>query len=425
LRTDLSSVHSVKSVIGLKWLARPPLQMLFCMALGLAVGEMWPSFGTSIEPLGTVFIQGIRMIVIPLIFATVTLGAFNMGRQIEQLGRIALVAFGLFFAATLIATAIGLMLNHLLHPGLGTGFAIGGNIAHEIKIAVDWKKFLLESMPSNVIADMAAQKVLPTLIFSLLFGLALGRLGTQARRMTELVDILAQAMFLITKWIVAIAPIAVFAIMAWLAATQGKATLYALTKLIGAMYLGLGVITVMFAATLRLVGEKPLLVARRMGAPLLLAFTMRSMEVAFPLQLQKLEELGVPKRIAAVVLPLGYSFNLTGSAMYIALACTFLSDAYGVHLDGRSLATILLTTFIASKGIANVPAGALVALATVLAAVGLPANAIALITGIDIFLDMGRTAINFIGNTVAVLLVQKTVRVRGFETQSGYTTHGH
>jgi DAACS family dicarboxylate/amino acid:cation (Na+ or H+) symporter len=420
----LSSVYSAKAVVGLRWLAKPPLQMLLSIAFGLAIGQMWPSFGTSIEPLGSVFIQGIKMIVMPLIFATVTIGAYKMGRQIEQLGRIAFVAFSLFFAATLIATAIGLMLNYLLHPGLGTSFVIGGNIAHEITISVDWKKFLLESMPSNVIADMAAQKVLPTLIFSLLFGLALGRLGTQARPITELLDNLAQAMFLITRWIVAIAPIAVFAIMAWLAATQGKATLFSLARLIGTMYLGLGIIAALFAATLSLVGEQPLHVARRMGEPLLLAFTMRSMEVAFPLQLQKLEELGVPNRIAAVVLPLGYSFNLTGSAMYIALACTFLADVYGVHLDRGSLATVLLTTLIASKGIANVPAGALVALATVLAAVGLPPNAIALITGIDIFLDMGRTAINFIGNTVAVLLVHHTVRVRGFETQSGDNTNG-
>jgi dicarboxylate/amino acid:cation (Na+ or H+) symporter, DAACS family len=384
--------------------------MLLSIAFGLVIGKFWPSFGTAVEPLGNLFIQGIRMIVIPLIFATVTLGAYKMGSQIEQLGRIAFIAFSLFFAATLIATAVGLMLNYLLRPGLGTSLAVGGNIAHEIAISVDWKKFLFESMPSNVIADMAAQKVLPTLIFSLLFGLALGRLGTQAKPIAELLDNLAKAMFLITRWIVAIAPIAVFAIMAWLGATQGKATLFSLARLIGTMYLGLGIIAALFFATLRLLGGKPLHVIRRMGEPLLLAFTMRSMEVAFPLQLQKLEELGVSERIAALVLPLGYSFNLTGSAMYIALACTFLADAYGVQLDRGAIATILLTTLIASKGIANVPAGALVALATVLAAVGLPANAIALITGIDIFLDMGRTAINFIGNTVAVLLVQNTVR---------------
>jgi dicarboxylate/amino acid:cation (Na+ or H+) symporter, DAACS family len=405
----------------LRWLAKPPLQILLSIAFGLAIGKLWPSFGTAVEPLGSVFIQGIKMIVIPLVFTTVTLGAYKMGRQIEQLGRIAFVAFSLFFAATLVATALGLMLNHLLHPGLGTSLVLGSNIDHEIKISMDWNKFLLESMPSNVIADMAAQKVLPTLIFSLLFGLALGRLGTQARPVAQLLESLAQAMFLITKWIVAVAPIAVFAIMAWLAARHGKATLLSLARLIGTMYLGLGMIAALFAATLSLVGKRPLHVARKMVEPLLLAFTMRSMEVAFPLQLQKLEQLGVPNRIAAIVLPLGYSFNLTGSAMYIALACTFLADTYGVRLDSGSLATILFTTLIASKGIANVPAGALVALATVLAAVGLPADAIALITGIDIFLDMGRTAINFIGNTVAVLLVQSTARIRSFETLSGDT----
>jgi dicarboxylate/amino acid:cation (Na+ or H+) symporter, DAACS family len=364
------------------------------------------------------------MIVIPLIFSTVTLGAYKMGRQGEQLTRMAVVAFSLFFVATLIATTIGLLLNGWLHPGLGAHAAIGGNIADKITIAVDWHKILLESMPSNVIADMAAQKVLPTLVFSLLFGLALGQLGARARPLTELLENLAQAMFLMTKWIVAIAPIAVFAIMTGLAATQGSATLLALAKLIGTLYLGLGIIAGLFAMTLWLVADRPLHVARQMGQPLLLAFTMRSMEVAYPLQLQKLEESGVPNRIAAVVLPLGYSFNLTGSAMYIALACTFLADAYGVHLGRGSLATILLTTLIASKGIANVPAGALVALATVLAAVGLPASAIALITGIDIFLDMGRTAINFIGNTVAVLVVRKAIEANGLESLSSNTTQG-
>jgi dicarboxylate/amino acid:cation (Na+ or H+) symporter, DAACS family len=390
-----------------RWLARPPLQMLLAVALGLSAGALWPSFGKSIEPLGAVFIQGIKMIVIPLIFATVTLGACKVGKDIGQLGRMALIAFSLFLIATLMAAATGLLLNYLVHPGLGARLLAGGQIPHGIAIAIDWPQYLLELIPSNVLAVMAAQKVLPTLVFSLLFGLALGRLGTRARPMIELLDNLAQAMFLVTKWIVAIAPVAVFAIMAWLAATQGKTTLVALAKLIGAMYLGLGVAGALFIATLRLAGEEPLRIGRRFGEPLLLAFTMRSMEVALPLQLQKFEEMGVPNRIAAVVLPLGYSFNLTGSAMYIALACTFLADAYGVQLDRGSLTTILLTTLIASKGIANVPAGSLVALATVLTAIHLPVEAIALITGVDTFLDMGRTGINFIGNTVAVLVVRK------------------
>lgn len=407
----MSSPYSPMIVTARRWLAKPPLQMLLAVTLGLAVGALWPSFGKSIEPLGTVFIQGIKMIVIPLIFATVTLGASKVSKDVEQLGRMVLVAFSLFLIATLIATAIGLLLNYLLHPGLGTRLVAGGQVPRGIAISIDWTQYLLDLIPSNVLAVMAAQKVLPTLVFSLLFGLALGRLGAQARPIIELLDNLAQAMFLVTKWIVATAPLAVFAIMAWLAATQGKTTLLALTKLIGTLYLGLVVIAALFIATLRMIGEQPLRVGRRFGEPLLLAFTMRSMEVALPLQLQKLEEMGVPNRIAAVVLPLGYSFNLTGSAMYIALACTFLADAYGVQLDRGSLTTILLTTLIASKGIANVPAGSLVALAAVLTAIHLPVEAIALVTGVDTFLDMGRTGINFIGNTVTVLVVRKLAPV--------------
>jgi DAACS family dicarboxylate/amino acid:cation (Na+ or H+) symporter len=388
-------------------MTRAPLLIVLLALLGWCVGSAWPAFGAALEPIGTLFIQAIKMIVIPLVFSTVALGAYEMGRHSKQLGTMALTAAGVFFAATLLAALTGIALNLIFHPGLGLAAPLAGPVPAELALVIDWKKYLLELIPPNVIAAMAEQKVLPTLIFSVAFGLCLGRLGPQARPITELLESLARAMLLLTRWIVAAAPLAMFVLMARLAATEESAMLLALARLVGTMYLGVAAMALFFLGTLRVAGERPLQVLRVTREPLLLAFLTRSMEVAFPLQLQRLEDLAVPNRIAAIILPLGYSFNLTGSAMYVALACTFVADVYKIHLDIGSLSTVLIVTLVASKGIANVPAGALVALSTVLVTLNLPVGAIAIITAVDVFLDMGRTAINFLGNTVAVLLVKK------------------
>jgi dicarboxylate/amino acid:cation (Na+ or H+) symporter, DAACS family len=392
-------------------MTRPPVLIVLLAILGWCMGWAWPSLGVALEPLGTLFIQAIKMIVIPLVFSTVALGAYEMSRQSRQLGTMALIAAGVFLSATLIAALTGIALNFLFHPGLGLALPGPGPVPGELALIIDWRKYLLELIPPNVIAAMAEQKVLPTLIFSVAFGSCLGRLGPQARPITELLETLARAMLLLTRWIVAAAPLAMFALMARLAATQEDATLLALTKLVGTMYLGVAVMALFFLATLRVAGEQPLKILRVIREPLLLAFVTRSMEVAFPLQLQRLEDLAVPNRIAAIILPLGYSFNLTGSTMYVALACTFVADVYKIHLDIGALSTVLIVTLVASKGIANVPAGALVALSTVLVTLNLPVGAIAIITAVDVFLDMGRTGVNFLGNTVAVLLVKKIAGV--------------
>lgn len=383
-----------------------PGQMLVCLVAGLLLGAAWPSFGAQLEPVGIAFIQAIKMIVIPLVFSTITLGVYRMGQDIGRLGRVALVAFAWFMLATLISIVVALALNALFHPGVGVNLVATGKVPPGLAISVDWTQYLLALIPANVLAAMAAQQVLPTLVFAVLFGLALAGTG-EAGRITGFLDTLAAAMFRLTRWIVATSPLAVFAVMAWLAATQGGAMLLALTKLIGLMYLGLALIVVVFWVVLLLLRERPAQVMRQVFEPVLLAFTTRSSEVALPLHMQKLEQMGVPKQLVSVVLPLGYSFNLDGSTMYIALACTFLAEAYGVHLDAAALSTILLTALIASKGIANVPAGGMVALATVLTSVGLPVEAIAIIAGVDAFMDMGRTAINVFGNTIAVLLVRR------------------
>jgi DAACS family dicarboxylate/amino acid:cation (Na+ or H+) symporter len=389
----------------LKW----PLaiQMLAGLGLGLGVGMMWPNFSIALRPLGTAFVEAIKMIVIPIVFATVTLGIYRMGKELKTLGRIAGVCFLYFYVATVISIIIGLGLNALFHPGAGASLAATGKLPANLAVSVDWVKFFMDMIPSNILAAMAAQKVLPTLVFSILFGLALAGIGETARPLVSALEAIMMAMFKITKWITSTAPIAIFAIVAWLFASQGLATVMALAKLVLVMYLGLAIMVLVFWLMLKMIGEKPIAVTRAIMEPVILAFSTRSSEVTLPLHMEKLRAMGVPERIIGVVLPLGYAFNRDGSIMYFALAVTFLAEAYGIALSGSALFTILMVTTIASKGSANVPSGGLVAVAMVLTAIGLPVEALAIIAGVDAFLDMGRTAVNVFGNTVAVKLVQK------------------
>jgi len=383
-----------------------PLQMMLGLLAGLADGMLWPKIGAGLQPFGTAFIEAIKMVVIPLVFSAVTLGVARMGSELNRFGRVAVLALGWFMFATLVSIVIGLALNGIFHPGAGASLASSGKLPANMAASVDWTKYFLDLIPANVLAVMAAQKVLPTIVFAVLFGMALASLGPRARPITDGLQALLDAMFKLTQWIVAFAPLAVFAVMAWLFATQGLATIGALAKLIGVMYIGIAIAILMSWVALWLIGERPLAVTRKVMEPLILGFTTRSSEVTLPVHMEKLKSMGAPDRVVSVVLPLGYSFNLDGSSLYIALAVTFLAEAYGLQLDWPALATILLTTLIASKGIANVPSGGLVALATVTTAIGLPVEAIAIIAGVDAFMDMGRTAVNVFGNTVAVLLVK-------------------
>jgi DAACS family dicarboxylate/amino acid:cation (Na+ or H+) symporter len=321
---------------------------------------------------------------------------------------VALIAFGWFYFASAVAIIIGLSLDMVFHPGVGMHLAAPADLQGHVAAGIDWIKFLLDLIPSNIVAAMAQQKVLPTLVFAVLFGLALAAIGEQrARPMADVLASVLAVMFRITNWVVALAPLAVFGVVAWLFATQGAATVWGLARLIGVMYLGYAIFGLLCVAGFGLVGERALFVARQMAGPVLVAFVTRSSEAALPLHLEKLEAIGVPNRIASVVLPLGYSFNLDGSALYIGIATTFIAEAYGLQLSLPQLLTILGTALIASKGVANVPSGSLLALSTVLLALGLPADAVALVAGVDVFLDMGRTGMNVLGNTLSVLVARR------------------
>ncbi len=384
--------------------------MLLGLGAGLLVGWLRPSAGRVLEPAGTAFVSAMRMVVIPLVFCAVTLATAGLARHRGRSGRIAAVSLGGFCISTLTALVVGLALDRLFEPGVALQLPIAGDAlpARAAPIQpLDWTAFFLDLIPSNILAAMAEQKILPTLVFAVLFGLALAKSESRSEAVVDVLETVLQSLFRITGWIVSLAPLAVFAIVAQLAATRGSATLLALAKLVGLMYLGLAIFAALCIGTFALLGERPLAVTRCMLAPVLVGFFTRSSEAALPLHMEKLEELGVPGETVSVVLPLGYSFNLDGTALYIGLACAFLAEAYGLRLSRSSLVTVLVTGFIAGKGVANVPSSALVAMTAVLAALGVPVQAVAIVAGVDALMDMGRTAVNVFGNTVTVLAVHK------------------
>ncbi|MHC5306187.1 dicarboxylate/amino acid:cation symporter [Bartonella sp. LJL80] len=384
-----------------------PVQMVLGLVLGIAFGFLLPNAAAYLQPVGTAFVQAIKMIVVPLVFTAITLGIYQMGNMAKELGKVSLVSLSYFFVATVVSIIIGLVLNGIFHPGLGADLHETAKIPAHIDTTVNWTKFFLDMIPSNIVAAMSGNNLLPVLVFAVLLGLALASTGARAKPMIDVLDALMGAVFKITDWIISLSPLAIFAIMAWLFATQGFATILSLLKLVGVMYLGLFVLLVIFAIILKAIGDKPLKVAKDIAEPFMLAFATRSSEASLPLHMEKLIGMGVPKAVASVVLPLGYAFNRDGSIMYFGLAVGFLADAYHIPLEWPTLLSIIIVTTLASKGSANVPSGGLVAIAMVLATIGVPVEAIAIIAGVDAFLDMGRTAINVVSNTVAVKLVMK------------------
>ena len=384
-----------------------PIQMVLGLVLGVACGFLAPHFSQALAPVGTAFVQAIKMIVVPLVFTAITLGIYQMGNSAKQLGKVSVISLLYFFIATVIAIVIGLALNSMFHPGVGVNLSHTAELPKNLNTTVNWTKFFLDMIPSNVVAAMAGTNLLPVLVFAVLLGLALASTGSRAKPLVDVLDALMGAVFKLTGWIITLSPIAIFAIIAWLFSTQGMHTILALLKLVLVMYLGLGVLLVLFALLMLAIGEHPLQTAKAVSEPVILAFATRSSEATLPLHMEKLVEMGVPKAVASVVLPLGYAFNRDGSIMYFALAVGFLADAYNIPLDPSTLLSIIVVTTLASKGSANVPSGGLVAIAMVLTTIGIPVEALAIIAGVDAFLDMGRTAVNVVSNTVAVKLVMR------------------
>lgn len=390
-----------------RWSRTLPIQMLGGLAVGCLLGMTFPDIGKDFLPLGQAFIKALRMIVIPLVFSSIALGIYKMGREISVLGRIVVIAFGWFFAATGVCMIMGLVINAVFHPGIGADLSIAGQIPANVGVKINLSQFLLDLVPANIVAAMAEQKILQVLLFGILFGAALAGIGPVGHDVAKLLLGVQAAMIRMVRWIITLAPIAIAAVMAWLFASQGATVLLSLAKLVASLYVGLFVVIALMWLVLLAIRHNPVAVTRKIAEPLLLGFTTRSSETTLPIHMEILERMGTPSKVVSTVIPLGYSFNQDGTSLYISLAVAFVVEAHHIALDWPTMLTIIVTALIATKGMGNVSGGGLVAATTVLVSLGLPVESVAILAAIDVFMDMGRTTVNVFGNTVAVLLVDR------------------
>lgn len=403
-----SAVSASRGALGRsRWTRTLPLQMLGGLAIGCLIGELYPDIGKELLPLGQAFIKALRMVVIPLVFSSIALGIYNMGREISVLGRIVAVAFTWFFAATGVCIITGLAINAIFHPGIGADLSIAGQIPANAGVKINLPQFLLDLVPVNIVAAMAEQKILQVLLFGIMFGAALAGIGPIGHDVAKLLTGVQAAMMRMVRWIIMLAPIAITAVMAWTFASQGATMLFSLAKLVGSLYVGLLVVIGLMWLVLLAIGHNPLAVTRKIAEPLLLAFTTRSSETTLPIHMEILERMGTPNKVVSTVIPLGYSFNQDGTSLYVSLAVAFVVEAHHIALDWPTMLTIIVTALIATKGMGNVTGSGLVAATTVLVSLGLPVESVAILAAVDVFMDMGRTTVNVFGNTVAVLMVDR------------------
>jgi DAACS family dicarboxylate/amino acid:cation (Na+ or H+) symporter len=398
-----------------------PAQMLIALVLGVLTGILVPGVGSKLAFVVTLFGHAIKMVVMPLILLSVTVGVFKMGVERGRLGKTASLSIGFFLVMTVVSSVLGLGLNMVFRPGLGAGLTHTAAMPSNLASGLDWTQFVVDLVPANIVGALAAGNALPILVFGVLLGSALSAIEERAMPLIAVLDSMLGALFKMTQWIVALSPLAIFAGMATLLASKGLAGIAPLIKLLGVAYLGMAILAVILGVIVRLSGQSPIALIKHVSEPLILAFTTRSSEITFPVHLKKLTDIGVPPSVASTILPLSYIFNRDGAVLYTALAVGYLADAYHLAWTRPLMLTVVVLTIITIDGAANVPSGAIVAITIVLSAVGLPVEAVVLILGLDAFFDMGRTALNVYGSTVATVVA---TRISGVDQpqldQDGY-----
>lgn len=359
--------------------------------------------------LADIFLRLIKMIVAPLVFTTLAVGVAKLG-DIKAVGRIGGKTLLWFISASLVSLLLGLVLVNLFQPGHAMHLPLPDITASSgvDKAALSVKEFFYHMFPVSFVDAMAQNQILQIVVFSIFFGVAAAALGEKAAPIVKALDAAAHIILKITGYVMKLAPLAVFGAMAAIIAKQGIGILKTYSVFIGEFYFGLGLLwIVLIAAGAVFIGKRVLTLIKRVKEPALIAFSTASSEAAFPKTMLELERFGCKDKIVSFVLPLGYSFNLDGSMMYMTFASLFIAQSYGIHLDIGTQISMLLILMLTSKGIAGVPRASLVVIAGTLASFNIPEAGLALLLGIDPLLDMGRSATNVIGNSIATAVVSK------------------
>jgi proton glutamate symport protein len=376
------------------------------LVAGVAFGALLPGPAKASAILGTIFLRLIKSIIAPLLFGTLVSGIAGAG-SIKTMGRIGGKAMLYFEAVTTIALFIGLGAVNLVKPGVGVQLQ-KGPAAAVAQTTTGLSQILEHTFPTSVIDSMARGEVLQIVVFAFIFGAACATIGAKARPVVQFCESLSEIMFKFTNYVMLFAPFGVFGAMAATIGEKGIGVLRNLGTLVLTLYAAEVFFVVVVLGAVTAIAKIPL---RRFlhyaREPFLLAFSTASSESALPVALENMEEFGVPKHIVAFVLPTGYSFNLDGSTLYLALASMFVAEAAGVHVPFGTQLVMMVTLMLTSKGVAGVPRASLVILAGTLATFNLPVEGVAVILGVDTLMDMARTSVNILGNCLAAAVVAR------------------
>lgn len=389
------------------------------MLAGILTGAMIHSYASAntiqawsgnITLFTDIFLRLIKMVIAPLVFSTLTVGIMKLG-ETSTIGRVGGKAMVWFISSSVLSILVGLFIVTLQHPGSGlnltipkdtvdTGLAVSG---------MSLKGFLSHTIPTSIVGAMADNEILQIVVFSMFFGIGGASLGQKFNApLVAALDVVSHIMLKVTGYVMYVAPLAIFAAISSVIATEGLGILLNYASFIGGYYVAILLTCCALVAIGYMVLKKE--VFRLLGMlkdPVLVAFTTSSSEAAYPKTLEQLTKFGCSRNIVSFVLPIGYSFNLVGSMVYCSFASMFIAQAYNIHLSFSEIAVLMLTLMLASKGIAGVPRSALVVLAATIPSFNIPVAGILLLMGIDHFLDMGRSAINVLGNGVATAMLSQ------------------
>ena len=359
--------------------------------------------------LADVFLRLIKMIVAPLVFTTLVVGVAKLG-DISAVGRIGGKTLLWFIGASLMSLLLGMVMVNLFEPGIAMHLPVPDTSESSgiSTVGFSLKNFLYHIFPSSVIESMAKNEILQIVVFSLFFGVATAAIGETGKIVINFMDACAHVILKLTGYVMNLAPLAVFGAMTAIIAKQGIGILKTYSIFIGEFYFTLGLLWVLLTiAGFIVIGKRVLSLLQYIKEPTLLAFSTASSEAAFPKTMELLQKFGCKDKIVSFVLPLGYSFNLDGSMMYMTFASLFIAQSYGIELPIATQISMLLVLMLTSKGIAGVPRASLVVIAGTLTTFNIPEAGLALLLGIDPLLDMGRSATNVVGNSVATAVVSK------------------
>jgi len=384
--------------------------ILFAMLLGAEMGIDWPHFAEHLKFLSDIFLRMIKVIVAPLILGTLITGIAGHG-NLRGVGRIGIKSLVFFEVVTTIALLIGVVAINISRAGEGLAVSAPAADAAAANAApMHWDDFLVHVFPENLAKSIAENQILQVAVFAILFGIALARISEEKRApMLRFFESLTETMFAFTNIVMYFAPVGVGAAIAYTVGHLGIGVLLPLGKLLVTGYVALAVFLLLVLLPIAKIARVPVGgFSRAVAEPATIAFATASSEAALPRAMEAMEAFGIPRKIVAFVIPAGYSFNLTGSSLYLALASIFVAQAAGMHLSWSEQLFMVFMLMITSKGVAGVPRAVLVVLLATAATFHLPSEPILMILGIDAVMDMGRTAVNVIGNCLACAVVARS-----------------